>query len=433
MRTFRFTLTMVFLLLVTGLVQAESAATQPTTQAAVPEVELQITPFGEGMYYKIAVLRKADHALIQTIEVRNGLDPSTEGMTFLRTNKAGDRTFLYVLGGGSDDLKERRWYKVWAFDPPKGQFVWLRTTEPGDKLEEPAATQPVSIPYDTHTGYFVSNKFEPNAVASFVVLRNQQAFDKVFGAGFVMNDKSHRLPADAFDTKIVVSAIKRGNAVVEFKVSDLTLNAGVLTVRYTTTSTKQDAAEFACPLIVSVPKGDYIAVEFVEDGKSVRKIELKQAPTQPAAFDIRCEKKADAVAVTADADRTLFTITSASGIGGATIERKGDSWPKQLVLRVHLRGLESLGITTGDLKLSASVASHSGNPRTLILAKKDGKDSPPLAKDSPYWMDILALDAKGKPVNGLPDKDGYFEMVFPKALLDDNASKLTIGWIDFYR
>jgi hypothetical protein len=159
-----------------------------------------------------------------------------------------------------------------------------------------------------------------------------------------------------------------------------------------------------------------------------------QAATPSAAtFDVRCNKQADSVTVTADGERAIFDIASPSGIGGATIERKNAAWPKQVVLRIHLRGLESLSLASGDLKLSASVASHSGNPRTLILLKKQAKDAPSLTQDSPYWTDIRVLDAKGKPVSGLPDKDGYFEMVVPKALMEENAGKLTISWIDFYR
>src|SRR5271156_6698632 len=92
--------------------------------------------------------------------------------------------------------------------------------------------------------------------------------------------------------------------------------------------------------------------------------EATAAATQPmASFDVHCDKTGDAVVVSTEADRTIFAITSPSGIGGAAVERRGGSWPKQLVLRVHLRGLESLRITAGDLTLSVSVASHSGNPR----------------------------------------------------------------------
>jgi hypothetical protein len=184
------------------------------------------------------------------------------------------------------------------------------------------------------------------------------------------------------------------------------------------------------------PKG--VTVEVSETGGPKAGASATASATQAAAssaatFDVRCNKKEDAVTVTADPQRTVFVITSPSGIGGATLERKNASWPKQVVLRIHLRGLESLSLTSGDLKLSASVASHSGNPRTLILLKKQAQDAPPLTKDSPYWTDLLTLDAKGKSVSGLPDKDGYFEMVVPQALLEENAGKLTIGWIDFYR
>ena len=43
-------------------------------------------------------------------------------------------------------------------------------------------------------------------------------------------------------------------------------------VKYTTTSQKSDTATFACPLIVSIPKGNYKAVQFVEGAKVVKKV-----------------------------------------------------------------------------------------------------------------------------------------------------------------
>ena len=43
------------------------------------------------------------------------------------------------------------------------------------------------------------------------------------------------------------------------------------------------------------------------------------------------------------------------------------------------------------------------------------------------------LDAAGKPVKGLPDKGGYFEIKLPKALLENQIKTLELGWIDFYR
>ena len=138
--------------------------------------------------------------------------------------------------------------------------------------DPPANAAP--IPFETHDGYFVSNKFEPDAAESFVVVRDQKAFDEVFGSGFVMNDKHHRLPAKAFESKMVVAAIKRGKAVWTYKVESVTAEAGVLTVRYSATSVPQPTAEFASPLILSVPKGDYSSVRFVDGEKLVKTIEV---------------------------------------------------------------------------------------------------------------------------------------------------------------
>ncbi len=137
----------------------------------------------------------------------------------------------------------------------------------------PAAVT-AKVAYDTYSGYFVSNKFEPNAAESFVVLRDQAEFDKVFGVAFVMRDTSHRLPKDAFQSLLVVAAIKRGNALVEYKVEGVTETKGVLEVRYTTTAKQSPTATFACPLIVSVPKGKYAEVQFIENGKMVKALDV---------------------------------------------------------------------------------------------------------------------------------------------------------------
>lgn len=137
---------------------------------------------------------------------------------------------------------------------------------------QPAATQPSVVPYSTFDGYFVSNKFRPDQAESFIVIKDKDAFDKVFGVGMVMRDKSHRLPPDAFDTTIVIAAIKRGKAIHQFQVEAVTLKDGTLTVRYTSTSEKGNSAEFACPLIVGIPKDtSYDVVRFEEDGEVIRR------------------------------------------------------------------------------------------------------------------------------------------------------------------
>jgi len=148
-----------------------------------------------------------------------------------------------------------------AYDDPE-LYTWLL------QQKRPAGAAPTgkSLTFDTHDGYFVSNKFEPAAPTSFVVLNDQKAFDDVFGAGFVMHDKSHRLSPNAFATQMVVAAIHRGKALWEYKVEGVTTRDHKLIVQYTAKSTPQASAEYACPLIVSLPKADYAGVEFVENG-----------------------------------------------------------------------------------------------------------------------------------------------------------------------
>jgi len=135
------------------------------------------------------------------------------------------------------------------------------------------AAEPAELKYDTYSGYFVLNKFEPNAAESFVVASSQEQFDNVFGAAFVMHDKSHRLAKGAFESSIVVAAIKRGNALWDFKVDSVVVADGVVQLKYTAKSQPNQTASFAVPLIVSIPKGDYKAVEFIENGKSAKRLE----------------------------------------------------------------------------------------------------------------------------------------------------------------
>ncbi|MEI8064201.1 MAG: hypothetical protein WCH84_09080 [Verrucomicrobiota bacterium] len=139
--------------------------------------------------------------------------------------------------------------------------------------DKPAVTsQPLA--FEMYTGYFVSNKFEPTAPTSFVVLTDQSAFDNVFGVAMVMQDKAHRLAPDAFSQKLVVAAIHRGKMIVEYKVEQVTAEGKTLNIRYTTKSDPNATAEFACPLIISIAKAEYDAVRFFEDGNEIKQLAL---------------------------------------------------------------------------------------------------------------------------------------------------------------
>jgi len=289
------------------------------------------------------------------------------------------------------------------------------------------AAEPAAKPlgFDTHDGYFVSNQFEPAVATSFVVIKDQEAFDKVFGVARVMGDKSHRLPRAAFDTKWVVAAIHRGKAMLTYQVESVVADDQTLIVRYTTQSVPSDSAEFACPLIISIDKGDYKIVRFAENGKKIKRLEL----VPPQAFRIECQKP-DTLTEQSVAGKPLLSIQG-DGIGHATVTCTRDQWPQDLILRAHLRGLESLTLTNERVEWKASVLSHSGQP-TLLHLRENGKDDIQLDKNSPYWTTIQSMDASAKPVAGLPPENGWFEIHIPQALLTDKR-EIKLAWIDFYR
>jgi len=158
-------------------------------------------------------------------------------------------------------------------EKPKGPLMFQGNHGPVAYRNIKIAPLPQPVDYDVHDGYFVHNTFEPDQAESFVVLRDQAAFDRVFGVGMVMGDQAHRLPpANPFVTRQVIAAIKRGKALWAYEVKSVTLASGVLTVDYTATAQPDEQAEFACPLILSVPKGDYAAVRWLENGRIVREL-----------------------------------------------------------------------------------------------------------------------------------------------------------------
>ncbi len=158
----------------------------------------------------------------------------------------------------------------------------------------------------------------------------------------------------------------------------------------------------------------------------------QQKANEAVALEAKCEKEGDAVKVTVEGGRTILSVTSKGGIGRATIERKAERWPDEVILRLHLRGLESLNIAAGDLRLSTSCPSFKGTTR-LYRVSKEGDEGLRLDKDSPYWMDIQVFGLDGKPIKGLPRDGGWFEMKLPKGLLGDQVKVVTLRWIDFYR
>jgi hypothetical protein len=152
---------------------------------------------------------------------------------------------------------------------------------------------------------------------------------------------------------------------------------------------------------------------------------------QPAKFKITTKRADDAVEVKAEKDRTVFAVKSPFGISGAVLERREDTWPKAVVLRLHLKGLSSFRASNGKARVDAAVSIDEGKAKVRVW--QDGKEDAPLDEKSPLWTAIRIVGGDGKPGKELPLKDGYFEVMLPQAFFQRNPKAITLNWIDFYR
>jgi hypothetical protein len=118
------------------------------------------------------------------------------------------------------------------------------------------------------------------------------------------------------------------------------------------------------------------------------------------------------------ADAVLIDITSPTGIGSAAIEKTSGQWPARIVMRLHVKGLESLQFLYGDTRIDVSVSSHGDNAVHQVY-EQPGKMGPASPGD-PYWIAVTP-------------GAGYFDLEAPADFLKSGESKFTIECIDFYR
>lgn len=138
----------------------------------------------------------------------------------------------------------------------------------------------------------------------------------------------------------------------------------------------------------------------------------------------------DAVEIRVDKGATLFLIKCPKGNSGGTLELLDKQWPRTVVLRFYLQGLEQFTLANGKVKLEGGVRLEKGQPR-LSLFKEGDKGT--LDAKSPYWMEVRVIGADGKPAQALPVQGGYIELTLPQALLEDNPKTIQMTWIDVLR
>ncbi len=130
----------------------------------------------------------------------------------------------------------------------------------------PAVAGERDVAFQRHdSSYFEKNNSGLKGEKSYLVINSRRRFDEVFGPAATMGQNSF-LPPDAFKSKIVVAAIKRGS-MRRYGDVNVTAKGRTLTVSYTTQDDAPGSAAFSSPLILAVDKGRYRQVVFMENGR----------------------------------------------------------------------------------------------------------------------------------------------------------------------
>jgi hypothetical protein len=152
--------------------------------------------------------------------------------------------------------------------------VVLTGTVQAAPVPAPAPETSKKLEFEMHNGYFVSNRSDIKDPETYLVITTPEQFTKCFGSGAVMGKRNNLLPAGAFDSKVVLVTVKKGNQIWTYKVDKVVVKDGVVNIQYEAAPGAAGTAMYASPMIVSVPKGAYKTVVFVENGKEVKKVEV---------------------------------------------------------------------------------------------------------------------------------------------------------------
>jgi hypothetical protein len=130
------------------------------------------------------------------------------------------------------------------------------------------------VTVEVHDGHFVKNTFKAPQQGAFLVLANYDEFERVFGVGFVMKAKFKLVTRETFNTRTVVAVVRQvPNQIVEFAIGGAEAKGEQLLVNFTSTA-KAATFQANSAMILSVPRGDYKEIVFVENGKRVASVPL---------------------------------------------------------------------------------------------------------------------------------------------------------------
>jgi hypothetical protein len=148
---------------------------------------------------------------------------------------------------------------------------------------------------------------------------------------------------------------------------------------------------------------------------------------EPTYKVVEVQKAADSVVAQKEKGRTVFVVTSASGIGGATIALGGGEWPENVTLRfLYSKGkgfhwLEDIGLST-DRVVVQGAENMSGRMPFCFAGPDDRRDViEPGGRQAAGSLDVRVRRA-----------DDAMDVTLPANMLR-GSTRLRVAWIDAFR
>jgi hypothetical protein len=154
------------------------------------------------------------------------------------------------------------------------------------------------------------------------------------------------------------------------------------------------------------------------------------AQPQEPVFIVITKNPDDQVSIQYENSTTLIDIQSPTGISSAAFELESGSMPGNMIVRLHLKGLEQFRLTSAQDQIAASVSSGETVHIDEQTIYSSGTESPLLPKH-PLWMEIEIVSSQTE--KKIPLQEGYFEITVPQEFIRNVGKTFEIEWIDFYR
>ncbi|MFN2171107.1 MAG: hypothetical protein ACK2UF_06740 [Candidatus Promineifilaceae bacterium] len=156
---------------------------------------------------------------------------------------------------------------------------------------------------------------------------------------------------------------------------------------------------------------------------------INSTPAGKPEYEVTSVRPSSQVTASNEGNQAVIEVYSDSGIGDASVRLVSGAWPKSIVMRFHLQGLENMKFSYGETIVNLSVNTENMVLESIIAP--DGTEEE-IDEESVYWMPVTFLDEAGTAVDRLA-AGGVLEVNAPASFLAGNYAQFTINWIDFYR